>query len=999
MTSDFDLDPGGNHATEAAEVPGEVAPVSVGSAGGATTVAGYDVEVLGDYDLAQIGYHGAGGGAINVLATHDVILSAYDGYLAQLGNGGTNAAGDVTGDISVQAGNQIQLLAHTSGTVWLGNTTLASGHIETGDVTIVAGSQISGIDAMVLADLGDNPDGTYISGAGGNVTVGFTGLPGDLSFQSDYFDSYNSPHALSILSTTGIDVTSSIQNSGTGNINIVAGWDGTTTNPAQFKNSGVYGNNGGSVYVTSDYDLDPNEAYGSESEEGEAGTVAVGSAGGTTTVAGYNVEVLGYFGNSQIGYLGAGSGAIDVLAANDVVLYAQNGFNAAIANGSKDTYGDVSGNITVTAGGDVSFDGGNGDTGGVAYIGNVGATDESATPFTVSGDISVNADGSITLTATPGGEDVGQAWIGNTAYGSAGTANGNIALAAGTDITLYSDGDGAFTQIGNYAEADLVSGDLTLKAGGDVTLTADGSGDTALIGNLLYNPESDTTSASGNIVIEAAGQLGLYSYNGSSPWIGNTAAVETGNLTIIAGSEDDNGVVDLGDIVLANLGDDPGGAYIDGAGGNVTIGFTGSADNLTINKGFEYDSPHTLSLLSATGVNITSSLLNDGTGAINFVAGWNPAVVTADQVVTATNGAAGDMAALFAGNAAGYGLSGGNVMIGGASAAGDASVGSAGGTTTVFTSNLTIEADNGIAQLGYHGDGGGNITVFAKDTVTLDGASAADMAEIGNGSVPAPGSGAITLAAQALSVNAYNAIFGDTAAIAIAGSGDVGSIAAPLQLWLNAFSITTGGGDVFASSPDGGISIGVDGTGVDLDGGSFTLSADGAISQTEAILADALDVSSTGGSITLDDTGNAFNTLTVSTTASYGASIYDHSAVTVASADVGGTFTLTSDGSIGQSGAITANALDVSSNGGAITLDDTGNAFNTLTVATTAATTQTSMNSTQRDRRLGHCRRHLHSDLGRLHRPKRSPSSPMRSSSPLQAARSRSTTPATPSTR
>ena len=63
----------------------------------------------------------------------------------------------------------------------------------------------------------------------------------------------------------------------------------------------------------------------------------------------------------------------------------------------------------------------------------------------------------------------------------------------------------------------------------------------------------------------------------------------------------------------------------------------------------------------------------------------------------------------------------------------------------------------------------------------------------------------------------------------------------------------------------------------------------------------------------------------------------------MASATVGGTFTLTSEGAIGQSGAITANALDVSSTGGAITLDDTSNAFNTLTVSTTEAMTQISM--------------------------------------------------------
>ncbi len=120
-------------------------------------------------------------------------------------------------------------------------------------------------------------------------------------------------------------------------------------------------------------------------------------------------------------------------------------------------------------------------------------------------------------------------------------------------------------------------------------------------------------------------------------------------------------------------------------------------------------------------------------------------------------------------------------------------------------------------------------------------------------------------------------------------------------------------------------------------GGTFTLTSGGAIGQSGAIVATALDVSSTGGAITLNNSGNSFGTLTVATNGSDNASVKDSTGVTVASANVGGTFTLASGGAIGQSGAIVATALDVSSTGGAITLTNSGNSFGTLTVTTSGS--------------------------------------------------------------
>jgi lipopolysaccharide export system protein LptA len=117
-------------------------------------------------------------------------------------------------------------------------------------------------------------------------------------------------------------------------------------------------------------------------------------------------------------------------------------------------------------------------------------------------------------------------------------------------------------------------------------------------------------------------------------------------------------------------------------------------------------------------------------------------------------------------------------------------------------------------------------------------------------------------------------------------------------------------------------------------GGTLTLSGNAGIAQTGAIHADALDVSTTAGDIVLTNTGNVFNTATVATSGSDDASLYDTASLTIAGANVGGALSLTSEGAIGQTGAIHAAALNAGTTGGDVVLSNAGNAFATASLTT-----------------------------------------------------------------
>src|SRR5262249_5830588 len=145
--------------------------------------------------------------------------------------------GTAAGSITVTVGNATSLSSAQNGRPWIGN--FAGG--ETGDLTLVTGTLDGDADllgAMFAADLG-----------GGDVAGG---LPAESDALIAGDIDYASSHTLSILSTGNVVFLGSLQNDGSGAINVVAGWDGTTLDPGQFTTTGVFGNHGRGIVIGGD---------------------------------------------------------------------------------------------------------------------------------------------------------------------------------------------------------------------------------------------------------------------------------------------------------------------------------------------------------------------------------------------------------------------------------------------------------------------------------------------------------------------------------------------------------------------------------------------------------------------------------------------------------------------------------------------------------------------------------------------------------------------------
>ncbi len=771
---------------------------------------------------------------------------------------------------------------------------------------------------------GSHIDPTTVTGAlaTSNVSLQATNT---ISVYDDLI--YDSAHSLSMLAGGDIYIAANVLNSGSGAINAIAGWDRTTTDPLLFTTSGVYGNNGGSVYVTSDYDLDPSESYASElsGEPYEVHDVAIGSASGTTTIAGSDVNVLGYFGSSRIGYQGAGGGDINVLAIYDINLtgssdaacnycFAQIGNGVGIFNTGNNT-----GNINVSAGGNIVLFSGADDY-SYTQIGNGGDT----TTGDVSGNLTLTAGGDVSLIA-----DGDYAQIGNGGWGTNGNLSGSIAATIGGDLSMTggTTTSWGYAQLGNGGQRSTgaASGDLDVSVGGNLVMTAGDSsshsGNTVQIGNgsvTNLTAGDGASSASGSITIDIAGDSTLSSGPaGNDFWIGNidgNAVSSGGTLILLTGTLDYSG---------DTLGDFPMMLVSDLTGGDVTLGLRG--DDLALLSSLTYSSDHALSLLASGDATFTASIQNSGAGAVNVVAGWDGTTLSSAHF----------------GDAGVYGNNSGSVVIGGSGAASDVALGSAGGTTQIAGDDVTISGVNGYAQAGYRGTGSGSIEVYSSGLLSLTGNSSSHVAAIGNGtgstSSFVEGGGNVTIQADAISLDANHAVAGNTASLTVTGNDDLGSAAIPLRIWVDGIALTTNGGNAYLIAPQSGVSIGVGGIGVDLGGGDFSLTAAGDIGQTASLQAGTTTIEADGGAITLTNAGNTVGPLTLSTTGSDSASFTNAGALTLAGADVGGTLTLTGTGTVGQSGAITANALDVSSSGGAITLTNSGNTFGNLTVVTSGS--------------------------------------------------------------
>ena len=645
---------------------------------------------------------------------------------------------------------------------------------------------------------------------------------------------YSSPNQLNLLAQGNIDVNASVQNAGSGALNLFAGWDGSTGlagstfSPATAISANAFGISGlGDVTI------------GSGSQ---FGGIAVGSSGGTTTVAAANLTLRGSDQNTtnsfaQLGFHGGGAtGDIVVNLTQSLMVIgggpsdASNNF-AQIGHGGG-TNGSASGSITISAAGDVMLFGGSNGFEDYAQIGHGGADSNNsaqAGSITQGGSISVTA---TNITLTGGGGDTSYAQIGHGGYdanfgatvGSGSgtvTLSGDISVIATNLLSLTSPNNGsiAYAQIGHgglAANASLsgnsdISGNITVSAAG-LTMTAGNAGnlvpDYAQIGHggfLSSNGIGGSGSISGTIqVTVGAGGAALTAGGAAAPasdyvQIGHgdvfatTGSDASGDIILhVAGATTLFNTLDatafIGNITGTRVlsgnvellsGSINGGSALDTIvandilAGNLLIASQGT-NTITINTGVGYGSPFDLTVLSGGSIVFNASIQNSGTGAISVVAGWDGSSgLVGGQV-------AGFSAPTLLATANSYGRNNGDITIGDGGETFSIVVGSLGGPTTVAARNITLNAGIGIdgpaaAQIGYDiGGGFADINVAATGNITLNGGAGGggSYAQIGFGrQFDSIGSGG-NITVKAGGDIALNAGSGDAAYVQIGHGGE-----------------------------------------------------------------------------------------------------------------------------------------------------------------------------------------------------------------------------------
>ncbi len=421
--------------------------ISNGDSGGSVRINGGNSLDL-DGAVNAIGNAGRGGDVtmtateINLSATANSDVSGVtQGGSLRIGGGFQGKDDDVDNAANLRVQDGATLAANATvgnaGTVilWSDVTTSFSGGVSAqsvdgngGFIEISGGENLgfygdvntlsqNGANGMLLLDPGSitvNNTPTTPGAAGANEVINSTDLTNalatsDVVLFTDGLGTgeilindnliWNSAASLSIIGHGDILISADIQNAGTGDVNVAAGWNDTIAPlPAGFTPPGPGGANGsasqliagggGALMATFMDDLEGNPAgYGNGGTVivNALGTqaVSVGSANGETNVFGDAVVVIEGFGNdrpTQIGYRTATdnpTGNINVIAKSDIVLSAaetsptgRNDSHVIIGHGGSNDpswqaapnrtgNGDLSGDIRVIAGGGLTMKGSN----------------------------------------------------------------------------------------------------------------------------------------------------------------------------------------------------------------------------------------------------------------------------------------------------------------------------------------------------------------------------------------------------------------------------------------------------------------------------------------------------------------------------------------------------------------------------------------------------------------------------------------------------------------
>lgn len=544
---------------------------------------------------------------------------------AQIGHGGGLGAADISGDLRLAIGGTLTLsgggAATSNALVGHGGLTSTGGvsgglrqgsiSMEVGGVTrLVDGGSSTFLGHLATGAIGGHSRYSLLSGDldfsssrigvgdligraihSGEVEIGTTSgdlIVSGLSYRGE------SHYGLELFSTGEIKILTSIQNSGTGTISAVAGWNGVTGRTATT-----------SDLVSFDSILNTGDSWGLDGGHIRVGdgirtsASALGSRSGITTLLGYSIELqggtstassarVGYFGTNdepitgliylqttggglslsggvgintfaQMGHSSAGGGSIG----GDIVFNAGpngaltlsggsgGGSHAQLGHGSVFHVGEISGNVTVS--GDLSgirIAGGDGQN-SFAQVGHGGLQGRGAT----SGSISL---GARSVSLEGGGGSASYARVGHGGVGSGGDADGTITLRAvdGDLGLLGGSGIASFVQVGHGGHGFHGSVD-----GSDISVFVRGaiaaSGGTGLqasvqIGHGGANAESarlggDISIVSGEDIYLSSGRGGFayaqFGHGGAS-----AVADITGDLSLLAGGD-----LDLKGIVPGNV--------------------------------------------------------------------------------------------------------------------------------------------------------------------------------------------------------------------------------------------------------------------------------------------------------------------------------------------------------------------------------------------------------------------------------------------------------------
>ena len=470
------------------------------------------------------------GGNLSLIANHPAagtsagVIDAYrdpGDAVITMGLGSSLAIG--AGNLTVQILEGTGLTYNTSGDITLAGVNTTSGNVLVDN----RGPGSSG----VFGDIGTLDNTAIITSGGGNVTLRSLG---------------------------DICLLGSIQSDGSGDVNLVAGWDGATGSTDPFNVAAIYaaptsyGNNAGSVYIG-----DGTQTAG----------IAVGSRLGSTSVAAANLTLrasdttIGGF--AQLGFCPASSSLLsvdgDITIAlsdgegspGDLTLTAGSQRESHVQVGHGTPFGtvDLAGAINLVEVNDITVVGG-GDHKSYAQIGHGGyAADGDCT-----GDIYITRAGNLEFNAGSGSRSYSQ--LGHGSIGGDGYCIGDITIVQAGEIKFVAgDEDESFAQLGHggWGSCGDCSGGISISQAGDLEFLA-GAG---------------TCSYS---------QLGHGGYEARGDYAGNISITRMGNLQFVAGG---------GDQAYSQLGH--GGCHTLGnLAGDITVSQAGNLEFTAGNGGESY---------------------------------------------------------------------------------------------------------------------------------------------------------------------------------------------------------------------------------------------------------------------------------------------------------------------------------------------------------------------------------------------------------------------------